>query len=105
TDINLIPRYSGPRRMILSAASKASGLIAVSQALKDAMVALGIPQSAVTVLRNGVDLELFNPGGREQARAQLACTGKVLLSVGLLIDRKGHNFVIEALKSLPNDYS
>ncbi len=52
--------------MIRNAAHRAAGIITVSQALKDAIVALGIPESDITVLRNGVDLELFHPGEREE---------------------------------------
>jgi len=101
TDVNLIPELPGPRRMIQEAAREAAGIIAVSQALKDALVGLGIPAERVTVLRNGVDLELFHPHAREEARAALGLSGPSLLSVGHLIERKGHELVIGALPSLP----
>ncbi len=100
TDVNLIPRYRIPRFMIRNSARRAAGIIAVSQALKDAIVALGVPARAITVLRNGVDLETFHPGGREAARAQLGLSGPVLLSVGHLIERKGHEYAIGALTKL-----
>jgi teichuronic acid biosynthesis glycosyltransferase TuaC len=101
TDVNYIPRYPKPRRMIIAAAQAAAGIIAVSQAIKDAIVDLGIPAEKVVVLRNGVDLELFHPAGRDEARESLKLQGRVLLSVGHLIERKGHNFPIQALSSLP----
>ena len=101
TDVNLIPELPGPRRMIQEAARQAAGIIAVSQALKDALVGLGIPAERVTVLRNGVDLELFHPQAREETRAALGLFGPSLLSVGHLIERKGHELVIGALPSLP----
>jgi glycosyltransferase involved in cell wall biosynthesis len=101
TDVNLIPELPGPRRMIQEAAREAAGIIAVSQALKDALVGLGIPGERVTVLRNGVDLELFQPQAREETRASLGLLGPILLSVGHLIERKGHELVIGALPSLP----
>ena len=101
TDVNLIPELPGPRRMIQEAAREAAGIIAVSQALKDAIVGLGIPGERVTVLRNGVDLELFQPHAREETRAGLGLFGPTLLSVGHLIERKGHELVIGALPSLP----
>lgn len=100
TDINLIPQHVLPRRMILFAARRAAGIIAVSQALKDAMVALGVVPEQVKVLRNGVDLEIFRPGDRASARATLGLTGRTLLSVGHLIERKGHDIVITALPQL-----
>ena len=38
TDLNLIPQFSHPRRMIQRAASKADGLVTVCQALKNSLV-------------------------------------------------------------------
>jgi glycosyltransferase involved in cell wall biosynthesis len=101
TDINLIPRHPAPRAMIRWAARRAAGIVAVSQALKDAMVDLGVPDERVTVLRNGVDLDTFRPTDRDATRRALGIGGRVLLSVGHLIPRKGHDFVIAALPSLP----
>jgi glycosyltransferase involved in cell wall biosynthesis len=101
TDINLIPRYALPRRMILWAAQRASGLIAVCQALKDALVDLGVDERRVRVLRNGVDLELFKPADRAAARRRFKLDGPTLISVGHLIPRKAHDLVIEALPALP----
>ncbi len=101
TDLNLIPRYRIPRRLIVRAAQKAAGLITVCQALKDVLVDMGIPGDCVTVLRNGVDLELFRPVDRAAARARLGLRRPALLSVGHLIPRKAHDLVIGALTDLP----
>jgi teichuronic acid biosynthesis glycosyltransferase TuaC len=102
TDVNLIPRFRLPRRMILLAARQAAGVIAVSEALKRELVAIGVPEARVTVLRNGVDLEVFHPGDRAALRAELGLRGPTLLSVGWLIDRKGHHLVIGAMPALPH---
>jgi teichuronic acid biosynthesis glycosyltransferase TuaC len=102
TDLNLIPEFPAPRRMILKAASQADGLITVCQALKDRLVELGIVADAVTVLRNGVDLDRFRPMDRAAARHQMGLTRRTLLSVGHLIERKGHHHVTEALRLLPD---
>jgi glycosyltransferase involved in cell wall biosynthesis len=97
TDINLIPRYLLPRRMILWAARQAAAVIAVCQALKDRLVELGVPAAKVAVLRNGVDLDLFRPLDRAAARARLGVDEPMVLSVGHLIPRKGHDVVLRAL--------
>jgi len=102
TDINLIPEYSRPRRLILDAAESAGAVITVFQALKDRMVELGAAPSKITVLRNGVDLQAFQVKDRKALRAKLGLKGFVLASVGLLIERKGHHLVIEALASIPD---
>jgi glycosyltransferase involved in cell wall biosynthesis len=106
TDLNLIPAYPKPRRMIIDAAMRADGLITVCQALKDSLAAMlpaqKVAQKDIRVLRNGVDLERFKPADRVAARAGLGLTRRTLASVGLLVERKGHGLVIEALKSLPD---
>jgi glycosyltransferase involved in cell wall biosynthesis len=101
TDLNLIPQYPTPRRLIIEAAEQADGLITVCQALKDELVAMGIVEQRVDVLRNGVDLELFQPKDRDAAKRKFGLNGTVLLSVGHLIERKGHDQIIRALPRLP----
>jgi teichuronic acid biosynthesis glycosyltransferase TuaC len=102
TDVSLIPEYARPRKLIQEAMAEAAALIAVSAALKDAMVAIGAPEAKVTVLRNGVDTVLFRPpADRFAIRAALGATRPLLISVGLLIERKGHHRTIEAMTRLP----
>jgi teichuronic acid biosynthesis glycosyltransferase TuaC len=100
TDVNYIPRFRLPRRLIQHSLARAAGIITVSQALKKATVRLGIAPNNITVLRNGVDLERFRPLDRSQVRLKLGISGMTLLSVGHLIERKGHDLVIEALARL-----
>ncbi len=108
TDINLIPQHAFPRKLILRAAHQADAMITVCEALKDELVALGADPAKVTALRNGVDLSLFHPAGRDEARAALGLTTEAgtrrftLASVGHLIERKGHERVIGALAELPD---
>ena len=102
TDLNLIPKYTAPRRMICRAAAHADGLVTVCQALKDRLVKLGTAPDRIVVLRNGVDLQVFNPMNREKARARLGLTRRTLGSVGWLVERKGHHHAIRALRALPD---
>jgi glycosyltransferase involved in cell wall biosynthesis len=101
SDINLLPQFAAPRRMIGWAARNSSAMIAVCQALKDRMVALGIAEDHVTVLRNGVDLARFRPVDRAAARRRYDAEGPTLLSVGHLIPLKGVDLTIRALVDLP----
>lgn len=101
TDVNLIPRYRLPRQMILWAARHAAGIITVARALKDRLIALGVPDDRIEVLRNGVDLRLFQPVDREIWRRQLGFKRVTLLSVGNLVPLKGHDLAIRALQLLP----
>jgi glycosyltransferase involved in cell wall biosynthesis len=100
TDLNLIPRYPGPRRRIQWAAERADALITVCAALRDVLLELGVPEQKVSVLRNGVDLELFKPVDREAERRKHGLEGPTLISVGHLIDRKGHDLIISAMPAL-----
>lgn len=102
SDTSLFPRYWLPGLMIRRALAAADGLIAVSAALKEGLVALGVPPERVVVLRNGVDLALFRPPeNRDLLRERLGLTGPTLLSVGLLIPRKRHDLTIGAVAELP----
>lgn len=101
TDVNLIPRYRLPRQMILWAARHAAGMITVARALKDNLVALGVPAGRIEVLRNGVDLQLFRPVDRDGWRRRLGFRRTTLLSVGNLVPLKGHDLAIRALRLLP----
>lgn len=102
TDLNLIPNYPTPRRLICEAAAHADGLITVCQALKDRLIELGTAPERITVLRNGVDLEVFKPMDRAKARANLGLRRRTLGSVGWLVERKGHHHAICALAALPD---
>lgn len=101
TDISLIPEFPKPRRMIVDAAAKADGIITVCAALKQGLVALGAAEDKICVLRNGVDLKMFRRGDRPAARQALGLDRPTLLSVGHLIERKGHDLVIRAMVDLP----
>jgi teichuronic acid biosynthesis glycosyltransferase TuaC len=101
TDLNLYPKMAWPRHWIRRAAAQADGLITVCAALKAPLVELGEAPERVSVLRNGVDLKRFRPLDRPAARRRFGIDGPALASVGHLIERKGHDFVIRALAKLP----
>ncbi len=103
TDLNLIPQYSFPRKLILETAARASASVGVCQALMNTLGDLGADRSKLNTLRNGVDLERFVPEDQVEARKRLGLLpdGRYLLSVGHLIERKGHHIAIEALSNLP----
>ena len=99
TDINLIPDYRLPRCLIQWAAERADGLITVSSALASRLAALGVARDRITVLRNGVDAEVFRPvpplcPDQERKGSALA------VSVGNLVPLKGHDLVISAASEI-----
>jgi len=102
TDINLIPQFALPRKMIMWAAERANGIVTVCQALKEEITGLGVVNKNIVALRNGVDLQRFQPTDRAAARAALGFTGFTMLSVGWLDPRKAHDIPIRALAELPD---
>lgn len=102
TDINLIPNFVLPRKMIVWASKVARFNLAVCNALREKMLEIGVDESSTHVFRNGVDLNLFAPLERYILREKWQVKTKLLISVGYLIERKGHHLIIEAMKSLPD---
>lgn len=101
SDITLLPQFARPRKKILGAASEASGIITVCNALKDELVRLGVSEKKIASLRNGVDLNLFSPIDREVTRKSLGLTQFTLLTVGHLVPVKGHELILRAMLLLP----
>jgi glycosyltransferase involved in cell wall biosynthesis len=105
SDLNLIPRFRLPRRMMQWAASKAAALIGVCAALVDVLRGWRLSEAKLHVMRNGVDLERFQPLPREDMRRQLGLgAAPVLLSVGNLVELKGHKLLVQALARLLPEY-
>lgn len=102
SDINVHSRFRVQRAWILWAARRAAALVTVSAALRDALANLGVLPARITVVRNGVDLETFLLQDRTALRQELGWFGPMLLSVGNLVEDKGHRLVIEALRELPD---
>lgn len=87
---------------VRKAGQGAAGLLAVSQAMKADMVALGMPAERITVHHTGVDQDRFRPADdRAVAKARLGVDGPLVIAIGGLLPRKGHDIVIEAVAALP----
>jgi teichuronic acid biosynthesis glycosyltransferase TuaC len=101
SDLNLIPNYRLARRMIQWAAHRADASIGVSNALVDVLRGWHVDSQRLHVFRNGVDLRRFSPLPRDPMRRELGFDGSpLLLSVGNLVELKGHHLTIDALPSI-----
>ena len=104
TDINLIPQYRLPRKMILWAAQRRRRhhhRLQCAQGRDGASWACAADK--ITPLRNGVDLQRF-PAGRPRRRARRAGpdAASPCCRSAMLDPRKGHDLTIEALPQLPD---
>lgn len=86
---------------VIAAGRAADGLLAVSHAMRADMAAIGIPPGKIRVHHTGVDLDRFAPRDRPAAKAAYGVSGPLVVSVGALIARKGHDVVIDAVAALP----
>ncbi len=104
SDITLYRQLTIPQRLLKRALQRSAANIGVCADLVEQMEqSLGAPQDRSLVIRNGVDLDRFQPLDREAARKALGerADGVLLLSVGNLIELKGHHLVIQALQAFP----
>lgn len=103
SDINVFKNFAIPRRMIQKTLKQSVANIGVCHDIVQQMEELGAPPEKSAVLRNGVDLLRFFPVDRNEARRELEIPKNrlVLLSVGHLIERKGHDLVIRLLAERP----
>jgi teichuronic acid biosynthesis glycosyltransferase TuaC len=99
TDINLFPSFPLIRPMIRWTLRHADGVIAVSAALRDVMADLGLPKDKIHLISNAVDTARFRPipAGEARQRLSLPEGGPLLVSVGSLIEAKGHQLTIRAV--------
>ncbi|MBT0668530.1 glycosyltransferase [Novosphingobium profundi] len=105
--------YWGRRETALAqmqqAAQQAAALLAVSQSLREDMIALGMPGERIGVHYTGLDRERFRPIERRAARTLVSAMpgleiwskGPLIVTPGALIPRKGQQLVLQALIHLP----
>jgi len=113
TDLNLIPQHWAPRRLMQWAAGVADTSIGVCSALVDVLRGWGVDETRLRVLRNGVDLQRFQPEPQAQARHALDLAfglglgghaGPLLISVGHLVERKGNHLIVQAMPTLRHSH-
>ncbi len=90
------------RIQMLEVADKASALLAVSGALKQDMVALGMDGGKIAVHYTGLDQEKFVPVDRTAAKQALSVSGPLFITTGALIKRKNQQLVIRTLAHIPD---
>jgi glycosyltransferase involved in cell wall biosynthesis len=102
SDVNVLTRKPALRSQILGGLSQARRVVAVSEALGDELVRLGLPRERIVVQHNGVDGNVFAIADRSAARAALGLPPDRSLVgyVGRLSHEKGIDVVVEAMGEL-----
>lgn len=101
SDINLYKEKPLIVPLLRFTLRKADKVIAVSQALKKAMMSLRVPEDNILVIPNGVDQRKFAVRSKPNARKITGVSpGRVILSVGHLTANKGFDFLIESMRLL-----
>jgi glycosyltransferase involved in cell wall biosynthesis len=93
------------RVLIAHALRRATRVFAVSETLRAFAIEMGAAADNVRTIPNGVDGNVFWPREKQLCRSKhgIPTNGRVIVSAGALVERKGHHRVIEALKMLAAD--
>lgn len=101
-DIHYWGAQPGCLEQIVKAADNAAGLLAVSEALRDDMVEIGMDREKIEVHYTGLDQDKFKPVDRVVAKSKIGGSGPLFITAGALIARKNQALVIEAMTSFPD---
>lgn len=75
-------------------------LIAISGAVRDYLIAEGMPPQRIARVYDGVDLRQYQP-----KRAEKAGTGVIIGIIGQLGERKGHLILLDAMRGLIREHA
>lgn len=102
TDLNLYPRFPAIRERIRKNLQACSHLICVCSDLKKVARELGLEESRISVIGNGVDAAKFRRLDQSACRAKLGLPAakRIILSVGHLTERKGFHILLRAYARL-----
>lgn len=110
SDVHYWGRHPRALGQILSAADRASRLLAVSEGLRRDMIALHMPGDRIAVHYTGLDRTRFHPVPRPYARklisdlVPLRTEDRLLVTPGSLIAIKGQRLAIAALADVPDTH-
>lgn len=97
-----LARHAAFRIRMALCFKSAARIFSVSDSLRQLVPALGIPESRVQVVGNGVDTLKFHAIDKAEARHKIGLPPEVpvLITVGGLVERKGFHRVIDCLPAL-----
>src|SRR5262249_37706038 len=96
------PSFRLIRPQIRRTLREASGLIAVSAALKDAMLEVAETHRDIGVIGNGIDVTRFFPVDQREARdrLRLSLDARIVVCVAALVPVKGHARLLQGFRTV-----
>ncbi len=90
--------YRFMARMEADAAASATRVLAITNALKDELVARGVDAEKITVVPNAVDAQRFRPVARDvELEEALGVRGRTVIGyIGSVLDYEGLEFLVDA---------
>lgn len=83
----------------------ADRVVTSGEAIRQLVIAAGVPAVTVAAIPAGVDLEEFSPGpGGERIRAELGLTSPVIGSVAMFRGSKGHEHLLDAFRIVRREF-
>jgi teichuronic acid biosynthesis glycosyltransferase TuaC len=106
-DINKYATMPLRRTQIVQAMLGADRVTAKSRSLKEAILGLQIPENKVSLIRNGINLDMFQIVDRDEARKRLGLPDgkRIILTVGRHDEEKGLCYLIDAFSKLASGNS
>lgn len=102
SDINIYTRYYLRKLLIKYVLDRCNKVIAVSNALEQRLVEIGVAVEKIVVIPNGVDAELFKPLDQTECRKKigLPLNKKIILYAGNFAQVKGVDILVDAFGEL-----
>lgn len=100
SDVLLLPNEPGRGPAVRRVLTQSRIVTTVSDGLRAATIALGVPDDKVRTIRQGVNPQLFQPGSKAQSRRLLGlhADAKVLVWVGRMVPVKNLDLLVDAMR-------
>lgn len=103
SDINRLPAWGPRRSQTIWALQNCDHIYAVSRALRDRLIALGVLAEKITVIHNGVNGRMFFPRPAHSTRRELnlPANRQIIMFAGNITAEKGVDDLLQAMTMLP----
>lgn len=102
SDVRLLPDEPGRGPAVRRVLSQSHMVTTVSDGLRAATIALGVPAERVTTIRQGINRQVFHAGNKAAARRDLdlKSDAEILLWVGRMVPVKNLDLLVSVMKVL-----